>query len=61
MTGCPTPSPKPLRDTEVAEREFATLVESWQARHKLEYYDVIDILRRHLHYLYLKKLNSKVS
>lgn len=59
MTGS-TPSPEqPLRDTEAAELEFVKLIEEWQEEWQLEDYDVVDILRRRLHYLYLKKLSSE--
>lgn len=58
MTGCPTPSPKPLRDNEAAERELVKLLDGWQAKHGLEDYEVTVILRTRLHYLYLKKVHE---
>jgi predicted nucleic acid-binding Zn ribbon protein len=59
MTGCPTPSPRPLRDTEAAEQDLVKWLEEWQLKNELEDYDVVDILRRRLHYPYLKKIGSE--
>ena len=55
MTG---PGPKPLRDNEAAELELVKLIEEWQEEWHLEDYEVTDILRRRLHYLYVKRLNE---
>ena len=51
-----TPNEKPLRDTEAAEQEFVKLIEEWQEEWHLEDYEATDILKRRLHYCYLKNL-----
>lgn len=56
MTGCTTPSPRPLRDNEAAELEFVKLIEDWQEEWQLEDYEVMDILKRRVHYCYLKEV-----
>jgi len=61
MTGCPTPSPKPLRDNEAAERELVGYLETWQAKFQLTDWEASDIVRRQVHYLRLRQVAELIE